>query len=52
MTVRIEEACPGGWRWVFVDASNRIVASSVVFSSPQACWLSLAQISGVTATVH
>lgn len=52
MSVCIEEVRPGAWRWVFRDAMERIVACSMLFSSPQACWLSLAQLNGASATVH
>ncbi len=52
MMVSIIEACPGQWRWVFRDAANRVVASSALFSRPDACWQSFAQLSAASAFVH
>lgn len=49
MNILIEEAAPGRWRWIFVDAAGAMLAASRLFLSPAECWLSLVQVGEAAA---
>lgn len=50
MNLSIEEAAPGRWRWIFVDAAGVILAASRLCASPAECWLNWVQV--VAAAAH
>lgn len=52
MSIVIIEARPGQWRWGYIDAFNRILSASRLFSCPMKCLLNLTQIANAAADIE